>query len=397
LSLAGQAPSRRLTYAGYFGFILIGWNAVLIPSLIRSVEHDLRQTDATFALFYFISALVYAGGALSGGFLTERLGRRVVLVSSGVVLGLGLAGEGLAQTWVLLILAAVPVNWSAGAIDGGTNGLFLDLFRDARGSALSLLHVFFSVGAFTAPFVAGILLSNGMAWRNLLLYTGVFAVPLVIVLLTTAMPSGRHEAGDTPAIEEGKPSPAGGSRIPFIALGASIGLYVAAEVGTSNWLVRFLADEPIATATGVLSIFWGGLALGRLLSNRIADRFDYFAFTVGCIILSSLALASALMVSWLPLVAALFGVAGLFSGPVFPMIVALGGNIYPHRLSALSGGLAASAVAGGLIYPPLIGVMAGVIGIRGGLFGAALLGIPQALGIMMARKTADRAHIVVPG
>jgi fucose permease len=243
--------------------------------------------------------------------------------------------------------------------------------------------------------MAGLLLSHGVAWRHLFLFTAGFAVPLVLVLLTTAMPSGHHERADP--VTTGEPAVmARGSLIPFIALAASIGLYVAAEVGTSNWLVRFLADQPIATATGALSIFWGGLAVGRLLSNRIADRFDYFSFTIGCIVLSSLSLAAALMVSWLPLVVALFGLAGLFSGPVFPMIVAVGGNIYPKRLSALSGGLTASAVAGGLIYPPFVGLMAGVIGIRGGLFGAALLGIPQVLGIAVARKTAYRASVLAP-
>jgi hypothetical protein len=37
-------PSRLLTLCGYAGFVLIGWNAVLLPSLIRSIEHQFRQT-----------------------------------------------------------------------------------------------------------------------------------------------------------------------------------------------------------------------------------------------------------------------------------------------------------------------------------------------------------------
>src|SRR5205823_4473289 len=76
------------------------------------------------------------------------------------------------------------------------------------------------------------------------------------------------------------------SLLPFAGLALGIGLYVAAEVAVSNWLVKLLVAVPVATATEFLSVFWAGLALGRLLSNRLAERIDYYAFTVGCIVLA---------------------------------------------------------------------------------------------------------------
>lgn len=80
------------------------------------------------------------------------------------------------------------------------------------------------------------------------------------------------------------------------------------------------------------------------------------------------------------------------------MIIALGGNIYPHRLAALSGSLTTSAVAGSVVYPPLMGVLASTIGLAGGLAGAALLGIPATAGIIMAWRaskpiTSDQAAL----
>jgi fucose permease len=81
----------------------------------------------------------------------------------------------------------------------------------------------------------------------------------------------------------------------------------------------------------------------------------------------------------------------MFFGPIYPMIMALGGNIYPRRLAALSGSLSAAAVAGSIVYPPLMGVMAAHIGLRAGMVGAALLGIPMALALLGARAAARRA------
>ena len=64
---------------GCLSFLLIGWTGLLVPSLIRSVEHDFGQSDAGVGIFYFLYALAYAGGSLGGGAVTERLGRRWVL------------------------------------------------------------------------------------------------------------------------------------------------------------------------------------------------------------------------------------------------------------------------------------------------------------------------------
>jgi fucose permease len=108
-------------------------------------------------------------------------------------------------------------------------------------------------------------------------------------------------------------------------------------------------------------------------------------------VLASLALLGAVFAPILPLAGALFGLTGMFFGPIYPMIMALGGNIYPRRLAALSGSLAAAAVAGSIVYPPLMGVMATHIGLRAGMVGAALLGIPMILALLGARAVARRA------
>jgi fucose permease len=146
----------------------------------------------------------------------------------------------------------------------------------------------------------------------------------------------------------------------------------------------------VAAATAVLSGFWGGLSLGRFLSGWIADRMDYYAYTIGCIVLASLSLIGAVIVPWLPLSALLFALTGMFFGPIFPMIMTLGGNIYPHRLAALGGSLTTAAVVGGLIYPPLMGILESRIGLSGGMIGAALLGIPMAGAVLFAQRTASQ-------
>src|SRR5947209_4214559 len=131
LETAPFRPSRFLTYTGYCGFVLIGWNVVLLPSLIRSLEHDFGQSDASFGFLYFISALSYGGGTMGGGLITERVGRKVVLAAGALLAALGLSAAALAPSWILFVLASVLISCGAGIIDSGTNALFLDLYREA--------------------------------------------------------------------------------------------------------------------------------------------------------------------------------------------------------------------------------------------------------------------------
>src|SRR5215210_5142960 len=166
-------PRGALGLLGYSSFVLIGWGGLLGPSLIRSIEHDFAQTDAGIGLLYFISAVLYATGSLGGGLATERLGRRTVLSLGAGLYGIGLVAFALAPSWPMLLLAALPLNLGSGSIDGGVNGLFLDVYRTGRGRALNLLHLFFALGALIAPLVVGRLIDAGVAWQAIFLATSV--------------------------------------------------------------------------------------------------------------------------------------------------------------------------------------------------------------------------------
>ena len=125
-------PRRWPPAAGLLGaasFLLIGWSGLLIPSLIRSVKDGFAQSDAGIGVFYFLYAVVYAAGSLGGGLLTEKVGRRTVLSLGAVLHGAGLIALGAAPSWPVFLLAALPAGLGVGVIDGGGNGLFLDLFN----------------------------------------------------------------------------------------------------------------------------------------------------------------------------------------------------------------------------------------------------------------------------
>ena len=401
--IAGTTPRRapvsqraRLA-AGLVGcltFLAIGWTGLLIPSLIRSIEATFDQTDAGIGIIYLVYALAYASGSFGGGPLTERLGRRPVLGIAVLITGLGAAGLGLAPTWAAFAVAALMAGAGAGCLDGGVNGLVLDVYREGRGRAMNLLHVCFSVGALAAPLVVGALVEGGVPWQAVAVGTGAVVSLLAAAYVIVPMPSGRRTAEGAstglPAVSAGH----GGRRLlagPLLLLGIAIAAYVACEMGVSSWLVRFLEPAPLTTATLALSLYWAGLTVGRLASSVIADRFDHLRFTIACALALAVLVAGAVLVPQLPLSIAAFAVAGMASGPIFPMIVAIGGDRYPERSAAVGGSLVGMAVIGSTIYPPAMGFLSVTVGLGVAMFGNALLALACVLALVaFGRATQHR-------
>ena len=384
------SPDRRLA-AGIVGsltLLVIGWTGLLVPSLIRSIETGFDQNDAGIGVVYLAYSIAYAIGSVIGGQLMERIGRRRVLVAAAALHGIGIAGYGLAPSWPLFLVSTIPSGLGAGCLDGGSNGLVLDVYREGRGRAMNLLHVSFSVGALLAPLVIGRAVEAGVGWQTVMFVSAVPLAGLAIAYALVPMPSGRRAPHGRTA-----PAPTAARLLsgPLILLGVAIATYVAAEIGVSNWLVRYLEPAPLATATLALSLTWAGATVGRLLSSAISDRFDHLRFTIVCIFAMGLAIAAAVAAPSLPLSIALFTLAGVASGPVFPMIIALGGERYPERSAAVGGSLVGFAVVGSTVYPPAIGFLSVTVGLPVAMAGNALLCLLGAGALIAFGRSRDRA------
>jgi fucose permease len=282
---------------------------------------------------------------------------------------------------------AVPRGLGGGAIDGGVNGLVLDLYPTSRGRALNLLHLFFSLGAFASPLVVGRLVEGGASWQVVMAGTALAAVPLAILLAAADLPSGHH------ARTPDRAGPRIRLAVPLIALAVAIACYVAAEVGVSDWLVRFLVDASVGLATTALAAFWGCLTLGRVVSALVADRFDHAAFAAIASLAAAIALACAILIPSLPASIILFGVAGFAFGPVYPLIMAVAGDHFPGRTAAVAGSLSAASVIGAVVYPPLMGFMSEGVGLGAAMGGAALLALVCAIVLGLFRRRSSWAAV----
>lgn len=401
---------RTLALAGYAAFFLCGWSIVLIPALIRGIQASFVIGDGAMGMGYLVDSGLYVVGSIAIGFAAARGRRRPALSSGPLLIATGLALCIVAPTWPTFVAGFGVFGAGCGVIDSGINALFMDLFRDGRARALSRLHLWLAVGAFISPAAAGRLAEAGFDWRVILAGTAVVAVAIGIALAVHRMPDGRRTAADH-AADAAADARAGGARrgrlrvalyVPLALLALALGCYVATEIGLSNWLVRFLEAADLGLATTALSLFWGTLALGRLGSTIASQRIGPVPLAIGASIVCGAAIVLAVVIPVLPVRILLVGIAGLAAGPIYPMIMAIGGSIYPTRSNLVASSLSTAGVVGALVYPPLMGPIADAAGVPAAMLGAGLLSVlsaPLIAGAVVAgrRRSMGRTMRAVAG
>jgi len=163
-------------------------------------------------------------------------------------------------------------------------------------------------------------------------------------------------------------------------------VHVGVEVGFGVWaFTLFTEGRGIAPAVAGfwLSVYWGGLTVGRLLASVAAARMSPGALVRGCLVAIS-AGAALVWVDGTDIVAfAGLTLAGLACGPVFPTLMAT----TPGRVGALHvpqtvGLQVAAAALGAALLPALMGVVAQRLGLE--TLGPQLLGL--SVGTLLAHE-----------
>jgi len=149
-------------------------------------------------------------------------------------------------------------------------------------------------------------------------------------------------------------------------LGAvGIFLYVGVEVGLASIAVNYFKTQGIdsaKTASFLVSLYWGGALVGRLLGSWMLTRIKsgkllgIFGFTASALIVVSM-FSSGQVAIWSMVL------CGFFNSIMFPNIFALGiAGLGP--MTSKGSGLIMTAVVGGAIVPLALGALADKVGIQ---------------------------------
>ena len=242
---------------------------------------------------------------------------------------------------------------------------------------LNLAQAFNSIGGTAAPFVAGAYILNDLGPNATQMQVAdtvrvpyiLIAAALLLLGLALAFMHLPHIA-QTQEFRPGKEGDPILSRsiwsYKHTVLGAlGIFFYVGVEVGLASIAVNYFLSQGISTAktaSFLVSLYWGGALVGRLLGAGIMTRvkagklLGIFGLTAAILIAVSMFTSGTVAIATLVL-------CGFFNSVMFPNIFTLGiAGLGP--MTSKGSGLIMSAVVGGAIIPPLIGKLADHVGIQ---------------------------------
>ena len=344
-------------------FVVLGLPAGALGVAWPPMRASFGAPLAGLGLLLAAVTIGYASGAAVSGPLALRVGGAALVIGGCLLDAAGLLGIALAPQWWMIPIGGLPIGVGAGLIDGAVN-TYVSLTRGVR--YMSWLHASWAVGAAVAPQVVVMSLALSGSWRP------AFAVAASCFLLcgiATVAQRGewsRLSAQAAPPSTAGQ-SPAIGYLRAVIFLAVLLFLAAGLEATTGDWSYTQLTlgrSVVAAVASWGATLFWAGLAGGRVVLGIVGHRLEAERFLDGGIVLSLLAA----LLYWLapPLVATFIALPllGLPVSMIYPLLLSL----TPARVGAaftgraVGYGLAAGTIGGGAL-PAAIGLVLQQVGL----------------------------------
>jgi MFS family permease len=369
-----------MTRGIFYGWVIVGSGIVVtcigvgamlaLSVFLQPMSEAMGWSRTGISTTALINWLCMGVSTFIWGALSDRFGTRVVVLSGGVLLGLGLVTASRATTLAeFQILFGVLVGAAAGSFFAPLVATTTRWFTRNRSLAVALVSAGLSLGStVVGPLARGLITSYD--WRTAMLVIGDIAWLLILpaaLLIREPAPSketiataaaGGDDPGFTVAQALGSPQ--------FAAIALAFFACCAAHSGPIFHMITHAIDHGVAAmaATTVLSVAGLASLSGRIVCGLIADRIGAKRMLVMGLAMQAVAVSLYVFTSSLGSFYALALLFGFSYGGVMPLYAILireyfGARIMGTTFGAVSAvstlGMALGPWAGGWLYDTLGG------------------------------------------
>jgi MFS family permease len=350
---------------GVLGCVAIG-GLFSLPVFLRPIAQDTGWSTTGISTAMTLAFVALALGSIGWGYLSDRVGPRIVVLAGSLLLTTGLALASLATSLVAFqLLFGAVVGISAAAIFAPMMACVTGWFDTRRSLAVSLVSAGMGMAPMTmSPLAAWLVQSHD--WRTSLqiiaALVAIIMVPVAMLVrrppaLAQAASAAAQGAAHEPGLSVGRAM----RSAPFLILVLTSFLSCATHSGPIFHTVSYAVTcgIPLMAAVSIYSL--EGLAGmgGRLVFGLLGDRFGAARVLVLALLGQAIVVLGYVYARELGsfyTVAALFGFTYAGVMPLFAVIarenfpLRMMGTVIGGTTMASSFGMALGPVLGGLIY-----------------------------------------------
>ena len=273
---------RLVFWAACIGILFFGMAITTLGSVVPQLRIKFHLDDISAGTLFSILPFGILMGSLFFGPFCDRYGYRLLLALTCFSMFIGFEGIAYAPSHVILKICVFLFGLGGGAINGATSALISDISEKEKGANLSLLGVFFAVGALGMPFILGFL-KNSFSYEIVVSIIGFATFIVGILYLLIKFPPPKH-AGGFP-VKKGV-SLLNDSVLLLIAF--FLFFQSAFEGIINNWTTTYLSDylhilpgkALYALSLSVVGMTVVRLLLGSVLRNTAAKKIWTIAFSL---------------------------------------------------------------------------------------------------------------------
>lgn len=351
-------PMRLRTLPIFLAFLAMGFADAVGP-FVSLAKAEFQLSNAVASMIPFVGLSMFGLLSIPIGLVQDRKGKKYVLMMGLLVAFLGLlnAAFGL-DSFARFLLTILMLGAGAAILQVAGNPIMRDVSAEGKYARnLTLAQFVKAIGSLSGPMIPVIALKYfGADWKVIF---PIYTVALLIAVLAVAgLKVDEKKSKDKAATFA---SCLALLKNPYVlAMVGAIFFYVGAEVSVSAGIPLYLKERFAIdiNKVGLLGtgLFFTALTIGRFSGGVILNWVSPRKFFMLTCALSILGLAG-LFVPNPTIAVACFFVTGLGFANIFPLVFSIAVDSMPEHTNELSG-LMVTAIVGGAILPPLMGLVA---------------------------------------
>ena len=344
-----------------FAFFVMGL-ADLVGIATNYVKQDFGLSDSLanslpFSLFLWFGLL-----SVPVGMLTTKLGRKNTVLLSILISILGLGVSFVSQQFVTMLIAFALIGIGNTIIQVSLNPLMTNVVSNDRlTSSLTLGQFIKALAAFSGPLLAGMSSTMLGNWRYTFLIFGCISILSAIWLALT--PIAKEEKSNTGEVSINSSFALLQDKT-ILLFFLAIVFVVGVDVGLNTAIPKFIMERcsiPLEQAGLGTSLYFFARTAGTLLGAILLVKYSSRSFFLWGMILAMAALVGMLFSNQLWVILAMISILGLSVANVFSIIFSAALKKMPDHTNEVSG-LMIMGVAGGAVFPIIMGLVSDSFG-----------------------------------